>query len=356
VIRTLLLIASFSVAWAQEANSGFELRTTLTGEAVYAPALTEAPRDGDSVSGGFRGMLYPVWKWNEHWSVEGTVQVHSRPYFTQEFSTQGYGVKADVLQAHLNYTRFWKDAELTVRAGQLSTAFGAFLLRYDDMQNPLLDMPMSYGYYSATTVLGLAGVQVDASVHKLDFRAQFVNSSPANPRSILDRDQYGDWAGGIGYTIKQGFRVGASTYRGPYLDRQSPFYFPGEAKPRDLPATAVGVDVAWGRGPWNVYGEWQRFQMDYRLIPTFHEQVGYGEVRRVLGPRWYVAERISYIRASAFPGYQVYETAVGYRPNAHQLIKVGYEVEQGPATQGAQGNTFAIQFVTAFRALSLGRD
>ncbi len=81
MIRTLLLIASFSVAWAQEANSGFELRTTLTGEAVYAPALTEAPRDGDSVSGGFRGMLYPVWKWNEHWSVEGTVQVHSRPYF-----------------------------------------------------------------------------------------------------------------------------------------------------------------------------------------------------------------------------------------------------------------------------------
>ncbi len=243
-----------------------------------------------------------------------------------------------------------------MRAGQLSTAFGAFLLRYDDMQNPLLDMPVSYGYYSGTTVLGLAGVQVDASVHKLDFRAQFVNSSPANPRSILDRDQYGDWAGGIGYTIKQGFRVGASTYRGPYLDRQSPFYFPGEAKPRDLPATAVGVDVAWGRGPWNVYGEWQRFQMDYRLIPTFHEQVGYGEVRRVLGPRWYVAERISYIRASAFPGYQVYETAVGYRPNAHQLIKVGYEVEQGPATQGAQDNTFAIQFVTAFRALSLGRD
>jgi hypothetical protein len=267
VKRILLLIGVVSAGWAQEAGSGFELRTTLTGEGVYAPALTQAPRDGDSVSGGFRGMLYPVWKWNEHWSMEGTVEIHSRPYFTEEFSTQGYGARADILQAHLNYTRFWKDASLTVRAGELSTAFGSFLLRYDDMQNPLLDLPLSYGYYSGTTVLGLAGVQADASIRKLDFRAQFVNSSPANRRSIFDHDQYGNWAGGIGYTIAQGFRVGASTYRGPYLDRHFPFYFPGEAKPSDLDATAVGVDVSWGRGPWNVYGEWQHFQMNYKLIP-----------------------------------------------------------------------------------------
>jgi hypothetical protein len=75
----------------------------------------------------------------------------------------------------------------------------------------------------------------------------------------------------------------------------------------------------------------------------------------VLSPRWYLAERISYVRASAFPGYQVYETAVGYRPNAQQLVKVGYEAEQGGVLQGAQSNTFAIQFVTAFRPFSLGR-
>ena len=354
--RALLLIVSVSAACAQEAGSGFELRATVTGEGFYAQALTQAPRDGDSMSGGARGMLYPVWKWNQHWSVEGTVQVHSRPYFPSEFSTQGYGVKADILQAHVNYTRFWKDASLTVRAGELSTAFGSFLLRYDDMQNPLLDMPVSYGYYSGTTVLGLAGAQVDASVHKLDFRAQFVNSSPANRRSIFDGDQYGNWAGGIGYTIRQGFRVGASMYRGPYLDRHYRFFFPGEAKPSDLDATAVGIDVSWGRGPWNVYGEWQRFQMNYKLIPTFHEQVGYGEVRRVLSPRWYVAERISYVRASAFPGYQVYETAIGYRPSAQQLVKLGYEAEQGPGIQGMQNNVLAIQFVTAFRPFSFGRN
>ena len=68
--------------------------------------------------------------------------------------------------------------------------------------------------------------------------------------------------------------MGASAYRGPYLDRQYEFFFPGEAPPRDLPATAIGVDAQWGRGPWNVYGEWQGFQMDYTVIPTLHEHTG----------------------------------------------------------------------------------
>ncbi len=74
----------------------------------------------------------------------------SRPYYYEDFSTQGYGVKADILQANLSYSRFWKDASLVVRLGQMSTAFGSFLLRYDDAVNPLIDTPMAYGYYSAS--------------------------------------------------------------------------------------------------------------------------------------------------------------------------------------------------------------
>src|SRR6202044_1522323 len=107
-------------------------------------------------------------------------------------------------------------------------------------------------------------------------------SSPANRRNIFESDQYGNWAGGLGYTIRQGLRIGGSAYYGPYLDRQSPFFFPGESEPRELPARAVGVDVEWGAGHWNAWGEWQRFVMDYHAIPTFTEQLGYAEVRRVL--------------------------------------------------------------------------
>ena len=153
----------------------------------------------------------------------------------------------------------------------------------------------------ATTAMGSRSrasreAQVDGTVGPFDMRAQFTTSSPANPRSVFDKDQYANWAGGAGYTIRQGFRVGVSAYRGPYLDRHYQYYFPGEAPPRDLPATGYGLDVQWGRGPWNVYGELSHFQFAYKAIPTFNMHTGYAEVRRVLTPRWYVAARTGYER------------------------------------------------------------
>jgi hypothetical protein len=341
LLGCLLLFAR--IVPAQEADSGFELRTTLSAEGVASQELTEAPRNGDPESGGFRAMFYPIWKWNDSWSVEGAFQVASRPYFFDEFSTQGYGVKGDLMQAHVNYSHFWKKASVVARVGVLSSAFGSFLLRYDDAVNPLIDIPISYGYYSAVSAVGLAGAQVDATYGKMDFRTQFVNSSPVNPRSVFEHDQYGNWAGGAGYTIRQGLRVGASMFRGPYLDRQYAYFFPGESPPNTLPATGVGVDVSWGHGPWNVYGEWQHFQMDYHVISTFREQFAYGEIRRALAPRWYVAARFTNMSASYGPGENVFEAAVGFRPNTFQLVKLGYETDR----------TVAVQFVTTLRPISI---
>jgi hypothetical protein len=348
------LLALFAIGWAQESDSGFELRGTAAVESIYSHLLTEHPRDGSPFTGGFRAVLYPTLKLNRHWSFTGSVQAHSRPYFFEELSTQGYGVKTDILQAHLDYSQFWHRASLAVHAGMLSSAFGSFLVHYDDSENPLIDSPVSYGYYyKPISDLGLAGVEADATYGNLDLRAQFVNSSPANRRSIFDHDQYGNWAGGIGYTLRQGFHIGTSAYHGPYLDRQYAYYFRGEAPPRDLPATAVGADVQWGWGHWNVSGEWQWFQMDYRVIPTFRQQIEYGEARRVLSPRWYLAARLSRTDPSIGFPVQIYEEAVGFRPNARQLIKVGYQAQRGAAIHGADNNALAVQVVTSFRALSL---
>jgi hypothetical protein len=358
-MRACAFFSLFAVAaCAQEAGSGFELRTTLSAASYYSQVLSEPPRDGAQVAGGFRAILYPTWKLSSHWTISGAVQVHSRPYFEEEFGTQGYGVKGDLLQLNLSYARFWsRDRSLVVRVGQLSSAFGAFLQRYDSADNPLIGVPAAYGYYyKPVTFQGLMGAQVDATAGKLDARAQFVNSSPANRRSIFDHDQYGNWAGGLGYTIRQGLRVGGSAYYGPYLDRQYPFFFPGEANPRDLPGTGVGLDVEWGWGHWNAWGELQRFQMDYRVIPTFTQHMGYAEARRILNPRWYAAARIGYQRFSAAPGSQTYEFATGFRPNTHQLIKFGYTIQQGLNYPSTQGNIAAIEFVTSFRAISLARD
>ena len=348
-----LICLPFSVLLAQEASSGVDLRATISGEAVYAHQLTETPRSGLPVLGGFRSMLYPTLKLWDHWTLSGAIDVNSRPYFQGDFSTQGYGLTARILQANIGYSKVWKSGSVVLRAGQLSSAFGAFLLRYDDADNPLLNMPMQYGYYDAgITTSGLTGVQADVTHGKWDARAQFVNSSAANPRSIFQSGQYGNWAGGAGYTIHQGFRIGISAYRGPYLYRQYADFPPGESSPRDLPATAVGADIQWARNHWNLYGEWQRFQRNHYAIPTLREDAGYLEVRRVLHPRWYVAARAGYLHNNYGSGGDTYEVSTGFRPNAHQLIKIGYSVAR-ESDHGDFYRMFGVQIVTTIHPISM---
>lgn len=344
-------------AWAQEAETGFELRTTLTAAAIFSRQLEQPPRSGAPATAGARAILYPTWRISSNWTASAAVQVHTRPYFIEQLSTQGHGVRSDILRADLNYSRFWKKNSLVFRAGQLSSAFGSFLLRYDDADNPLTDMPLTYGYYyKSVTTYGIPGAQIDLTMNRLDVRAQFGNSSPANRRSAFDSDQYGNWAAGAGYTIVQGLRIGASGYRGPYLHRQYAYYRPGEARPRDLPASAVGVDIQWARGHWSSHGEWQRFIRPYRMMPTFTQQGGYAETRRVLHPRWYAAARVGYLQSSVGGTIKAYEAAIGFRPNRHQLIKFGYQVPNGPKTPGFAGSTLAVQIVTTFRPLALAGD
>ncbi len=344
------------VMLAQQAESGFELRGTVTAETFYDRVLAGPPRDGSSLAPGLRAILYPVWKLNSHWSFSGAIQTTSLPYDPNDSGTQGYGLKTLILRAHATYSRVGGNKSLTVRAGFLQSSFGSFLLRYDDAVNPLVFVPPSYGYYyKPVTMTGLAGSQIDATLGRFDFRAQLANSSPANPRGILGVDQYANWSGGFGFTIRQGFRAGASVYRGPYLGRDYPYYLPGESPPRQLPATALGLDGEWGAGPWNLYGEAQWFTFPYHAIPTFRERAAYFEARRTLAPRWYAAARVDRFSADGRAA-ETYEFVAAYRPNSHQLIKAEYAREAGPAVNPAQRNLFALQVVTTFRAISLARD
>jgi hypothetical protein len=349
ILRLGLLCGLAAVVLAQEADSGFELRSTVSAQSMYSHDLTENPRGGAPMTGGFQALLYPTWKLDSHWAISGAIEVHSRPYFPEEFTTQGYSVKTNILNANISYSQFWGKGSIVIRAGQLTSAFGSFLLRYDPSSNPLTGVPAGYGYYTGgVTIAGLAGAQVDATLGPVDMRVQLTNSSPANPRSVFDKDQYANWTGGLGYTIHQGLRVGASAYRGPYLDRQFKFYFPGEVPPRELPATGYGLDAQWGRGPWNVYGELAHFQMTYKAILTYNVQTGYAEVRRVLNPRWYAAARAGYSHPLRFQNSESYETAVGFRPAANQLLKFGYTV--GHYSGASVEHMAVIQFVTNFRA------
>ncbi len=175
---------------------------------------------------------------------------------------------------------------------------------------------------------------------------QFANSSPANPRSLFARDQYGNWAGGAGYTVRQGLRLDVSAYRGPYLDRKYQYYFPGEVNPNKLSATAVGLDGNWTHGHTTVQGELQKFVMPYTVIPTFRETAGYGELKQVLSPRWYLAFRGGYSSSNAAGKTETTEAAAGFRPNRLQLIKVEYEAKLYGSGDQEVDNRLAIQYVT----------
>ena len=335
------------VALAQEADSGFDLRATLTAQSIASSDLTVAPRSGAPLSIGSRSVAYPTWKVNENFFITGSVQLITRPYYLQHLSTPGYGAKGSILQASFNYSRVSSNGSLLLRAGELTTAFGSFLLRYDDVDNALIDLPLEYGYYySPVSILPVTGAQIDVTREKWDARLQFANSSPANPRGPFSSGQYGNWAGGAGYTIRQGLHIGASAYHGPYLESGYKYYYPGEVSPSRLPANAFGIDVSWAHRHTIAQGELQKFVMPYTLIPKFRETAGYGELRQVLAPRWFVATRYGVSTTSAAGQVQNLEASVAFRPDRFQLIKVGYELEHHSQKPDANDQMLAIQFVT----------
>ena len=347
LLSLLILLLSAPLAIAQEADAGVDVRATLTAQGVASSELTEAPRSGSPMVAGSRSVIYPTIKFNEHWFLSGAWQVVTRPYYYSDLSTAGYGAKGSVLQSTLNYARVSQQGSVLLRAGQMSTAFGAFVLRYDDAENPLVDLPLAYGYYYApVTILGVAGAEMDATRGKFDGRIQFANSSPANPRSLFASDQYGNWAGGGGITVRQGLRVGASGYWGPYLDRKYAYYYPGEANPSKLPAHAVGLDANWAHGHTTAFAEVQRFVMPYTKIPDFHETAGYLEIKQVFSPRWYAAGRYGLASTNATGRTSSIEMAAGYRLARFELVKVGYEFEHYSSGNEHDANVLGIQLIT----------
>ncbi|MBI3208949.1 MAG: hypothetical protein HYZ37_08615 [Candidatus Solibacter usitatus] len=355
VIANLFLGVSAAAQTPPIKEARFEVPVTITGQLAYSGLSEGYPRSGSPFSPGFRAVLYPVMKLGRGWFVAGSLQGSTRPFFGEQLNTQGYGAGVDVLNAYLGYAHYRGRNFIQIKVGQLMSAFGSFPLRYDDTANALTGVPLSYGYYyKPVTLKGQPGAQVDVSLGRADFRAQFTASSPANRRGFLEKDQYGAWTGGAGYTILQGFRVGVSAHRGPYLHRQHRYFFPGEWAPKRLPSTGLGLDVQFARGHWNMSGELQRTQNAYHVIPTFSTTAGYGEVKYALHPRWYVAVRGEHLVMNIGIENQAYETAAAFRPNRRQLIKTGYQVSRGTYVRGNTNNVLSIQLITRLDDVTSG--
>jgi len=395
-LQAMLLLASISLPLtAEEASVGVVVPVTITGGILGRV---------DDVSANFRALISPALKLGANWSVYSVLQVSSRP--STQYGSYDYK-PVRVLQGFLG--RAWTGQRLsaTVKVGQLASAFGSFPLRYDDMANPLPDQPLAYrsrlrirpdqlpcgvndlarqwknyqgGFLPAVrfgcggditpaagmlpvTLYGLPGLELDISSGQVDARAQLTNSSPANPLNLLSASQRVQWALGAGYTIRPGFRVGLSTFRGPYLDESIHDLLPIGETAGNYPATGVGVDMQWAKGRWSADAEWQRFQFNYpRFLTSPSASFGHVELKAILAPRLYAATRLGYQQYGAaeddriksdpvLSGRRSYEFAVGYRPNRWQLLKVGYQRLRLEGGQ-AYDNVLAIQLVTSIESLS----
>ncbi|HEV8039367.1 MAG TPA: hypothetical protein VGP62_10935 [Bryobacteraceae bacterium] len=386
---------------AQDANFGFSVPMTLSAGGMYTERLqSEGP--ASPFTGGFRAMFYPTLKLGPHWFAYAAVQVRLAPYFYYDAYDGDHEFYNDLIQAFLGYSFRAGQTSWVVKAGRLSSAFGSFPPRYDDTDNPLLDQPLQYvtelslaanqlpcGVKDLTsqqygsnwfhcggatgqqngltpvTLYGLPGIEADVSGHGFDGRLQVTSGSPASPQAVGYANQYAQWTAGGGYTIFQGFRVGVSGFRGPYLDPTLATLLPAGSTVRDFPASAVGADVQWARGHWSVSGEWQKFWYD---LPNFVQSpsvtAGYGEVRSVLTPRFYLAGRVGWMKTGRVsdnkgisaddfaPKMASYEFAAGCWLNRHQLLKIGYEWLDVQYQGGTHDNVLGVQLVTSIHALN----
>ncbi len=396
-----LCMAACMRAQSQESTYGFSLPVTLSGGAMYTDRLQFSDSSNAPVTGGLRLMAYPTLTLGEHWFAYAAEQFLLAPYFYYDAYDPEHEWYVQTLQAYLGYHIHRDRTSVVFKAGRLSSAFGAFPLHYDDAENILLDQPLSYiqtlslrndqlpcgvpnllrqhyGYVvglcggpsggarglTPVTLYGLPGVEAEISSHRLDGRIQVTSGSPADPLSLSHAPDYAQWAAGGGYTIRQGFRVGVSGFRGPYLAPGLDPLLAAGTSVRDFPASGLGMDIQWARGHWSTSGEWQRFQYDlpgFTNAPSINST--YVEAKRILSPRFFLAGRAGWLeprRAADSTGASTnhfaasiasYEVGGGWWVNRHQLFKGSYEWLRIENVPGTRTNVLGFQFVTTFHAL-----
>lgn len=402
-LTAALLTLSISIFWpllAQEAGAGLALPFTLTGGILHQNAI--------DIAGNYRAVFYPELKFGPNWFVYSAIQVGSRPssYSASFDGNANFQIRA--LQAFLGRAWTGQKVSITFKAGELASVFGSFPLRYDDMANPLLDQPLGYrsvlrvrpdqlpcgvsdlarqwknyrgGYLPSirfgcggditngagilpVSLYGLSGAELDLASGKVDARIQLTTSSPVNPQSLASANQHLQWAAGAGYTVRPGFRIGLSAFRGPFLEEKIHELLPIGTTTRNYPASGAGADVQWAKGRWAVESEWQRFQFSYpQFVISPAVSFGYLEVKAILTPRLYAATRLGYQKYNAvqdermkspdpfLAGRRSYECALGYRPNRWQLLKVGYQRLKLEGGQ-AYDNVLGVQLVTSIQSVS----
>ena len=389
---------------AQEASSGVVMPFSVTAGLSRSDRSQAADPGAYSTTAGFRAVFYPSLKINSDWFVYSAVQFHSQPHYYYDLFYPDRKVESQVQQLYIGYSRVGEASALGFKLGRLPSAFGSFPLRYDDTANPLLDQPFSYAYpvklrpdqlpcgaddllhqetyplyvnhycggssqerngMVPVTLYGLPGLEIDWGWNRFDARFQLTNSSPVNPQGLTSASQHLQWTAGAGYTLWQGFRIGASGFRGPFLENGVHSLLDPGTGVGDYPAVGLGADLQWGLGRWSLNAEWHRVEFNYPVfeIPPAVSST-YVEVKATLNPRLYLAFRGGYeghgpvqdnggARSDRFqPDRQSYELVLSYRLNRVQSLKFGYEWLKTTGVSQSRDNVLGVHFVTSIHSLS----
>jgi hypothetical protein len=394
-----------AVGIAQEAESGFSMPVTASFGAMDTHRFDYFNPTASPVAANFRLMFYPTLRLGKHWFAYAAIQVRRLPYFYYDAYLTDRGVETDLVQGYVGYTMHPGPATVVFKAGQMVTAFGSFPLRYDDAENPLMDQPLAYitelpirgdqlscgtndllwqhyGYVQAgcggesgggpgitpVTLYGIPAAQAEISVHRFDARVQMTNSSPAYPESweTVSR-QYLQWTAGGGFTIQQGFRVGVSGFRGPYMENTVAPWLPAGSTVRSFPAIGTRARRRMGARRLSANGELQDFRFD---APNFvvppRILAGYIELKGRITPRIFAAVREGFLKtesvldtqgvsASEFsPTLQATEVGVGYWLHPRVLAKVSYEFMHTAGSSGSESNVLGMQLVVRLNQLQWG--
>jgi hypothetical protein len=382
-------------------NYGFSLPVTVSGSAMDTGRIHFEDPGDSPITGGLRIMLYPTIRLGPHWFFYAAEEFRFAPYFYYDTYEPDHEWYITTQQAFVGYQIRGEKTSVVFKAGNLASAFGAFPLHYDDADNALLDQPLSYVQYlglrndqlpcgvadllgqnpftvqnhcggppgadegmTPVSLYGMPGIQAEVSSHRLDGRIQVTSGSPSSPLSLSHAPQYAQWVAGGGYTIRQGLRVGISGFRGPFITPDVSGWLPVGTSARTFPASGLGLEAQWALGHWSASGEWQRFQYDYPGFPQAPSVVfTYGEAKRMLTPRLYLAGRIGWLKPGGAtdssgastnqfsPSIASYELAGGWWLNRHQLLKASYEWLNVQNFPGAQNNIVGVQFVTTLHAV-----
>jgi hypothetical protein len=277
---------------------------------------------------------------------------------------------------------------LNVQAGKLPTLFGTYGERTASTEPGLMAVPLLYYYHTAVQgnnapagpgdffLPGVRGEQTGTPIvydacwdigaevfgthNGFQFTAAATQGTVSRPSMGENYNDGYQFLSRVGYEVTSGplfgLRFGATGAFGPYLSSSiaEDADFPAGKSPEDYLNTALGLDLAYARGPWRFFGEAGRIGYEVPNVdPTLNVTAYYLEVIRNLGPSWAVAVRqeaalFSDLTAGAETGpwdYDVWrwEATVNYRFRRGTRIRVGYQDARYPDAPEYDTNLFAVQ-------------